>query len=142
MRKATPKATKPPQISDPECELEGNMRVAKEEPHFRWAQGLCMVDKSTVIRLRIPETTGLAAPLKRTGLREQIIQLACTRVGNISNPPRTYIEEVALNPRGEIRTYGAHDSAWHITQAQCASAGLFSSFVLFLKPFHGRKSIR
>lgn len=118
------------------------MRVAKEEPHFRWTQGLRMVDKSAIIRLRIPETTGLTAPPKRTDLWNGVIQLACARVGDVSDAPRTGIEEVALDPRSEVRTYGAHDSARHIPQSQRACAGLFSSFVLFPKPFHGKKSTR
>ena len=116
--------------------------MAEEEVRLLCAQGLCMVDKSAIICLRIPEATGLTAPPKRTGLWDGIVQLACARVGDVSDTPRTGIEEVALDPRGEIRTYGAHDSARYIPQTQRASADRFSSFVLFSKPCHDKKSTR
>ena len=152
MREAAPQAAEAAQVGDAEHELEGDVRMVEEEVRLLGAQGLHVVDEGAVVSLREPEPPGLTASRAWAGLRDGIVQFARARVRDVPDPPRARVEEVALNPRGEVRAHGARDGARDVPQAQRASAERasderavderFSSFVLFTKPFHGKKSTR
>ncbi len=114
----TPQTAEPPQIGNAERKLEGNVWMVQEKVRLLVVKRFCVVDESTVIGFRIPETAGFPASPARTGLRDGVIQFARARVGDVSNPSRARVEEVTLDPRSEIRTHGPRNGTWNIPQTQ------------------------
>lgn len=94
------------------------MRVVKEKVRLLVVERLHMVDESTVIGLHVPKAAGFPASSARAGLRDDVIQLTRACIGDVSNPSRAHIEEVTLDPCGEVRTHGTRNGTWNIPQTQ------------------------
>ena len=99
------------------------MWMVKEKVRLLVVKRFGVVDESAVVGLHVPELAGFPASSARAGLRDDVIQFARACIGDVSNPSRTHIEEVALNPCGEVRTHGTRNGMWNIPQTQpCVAA--------------------
>lgn len=131
--------------------------MMEQEVRLLVVQGLYVVDEGAVVCLRIPEVTGFPPPSARDGFREGVVQLARACVGNVSDSPRPRVEEVAFDPRGEIRAHSTHDGARDVAEAQCAAVpcmhaavsharpvatGVLRRATIFPRPFHAAQSTR
>ena len=92
--------------------------MVEEEIRLHVVQGFYVVDKGAVVGLHVPEPAGFPAPPARAGLRNGVVQFARARIGDVSNPPGARVEEVALDPCGEVRAHGPRDGTRNIPQAQ------------------------
>ena len=112
----TPQAAEPPQIGDAEHKLEGDMRMVKEKVSLLVIERLHVIDEGAVIGLHVPEASSLPMSPARAGLRDGVVQFTRACIGDASNPSRARVEEVALDPCGEVRAHGPRDGAWNIPQ--------------------------
>ena len=144
MREAAPQAAEAAQVGDAEHELEGDVRMVEEEVRLLGAQGLHVVDEGAVVSLREPEPPGLTVSRAWAGFRDGIVQLARARVRDVPDPPRARVEEVALDPRGEVRAHGARDGTRDVPQTQrdIAAHLRHPAAVLSPMPFHAAQSTR